>query len=113
MARTTYRLTAVKVAALKEPGLHPDGDGLYLRVTRSSTKSWMLRYWVDGKARDMGLGPLSTVTLAKAREIAAEVRAQRRGGIDPIKRRTQEREEAKLQDARGMTFKAAALAMIA
>ena len=113
MARTTYRLTAVKIAALKEPGLHPDGDGLYLRVTKTGTKSWMLRYWVDGKARDMGLGPLSTVTLAKARELAGGVRVQRRDGIDPIKRRIKEREEAKRHDARGMTFKEAALALIA
>jgi hypothetical protein len=39
MARLTYRLTAVEVDALDDKGLYPDGDGLYLRVTSTGTKS--------------------------------------------------------------------------
>jgi Arm DNA-binding domain len=41
MARLAYRLTAVEVEALKDKGLYPDGDGLYLRVTSTGTKSWI------------------------------------------------------------------------
>ena len=56
MARTTHRLTALKAAAAKAKGLHHDGDGLYLRVTATGSKSWMLRYTLNGLTRDMGLG---------------------------------------------------------
>ena len=87
MARLTHRLTAVAVANLKGKGLYPDGNGLYLRVTDSGTKSWIWRFKRDGTAHDMGLGPLSNVTLAQARALAAEARQQRHGGVDPIEAR--------------------------
>ena len=56
MARITHRLTAIKVATLKAKGLHPDGAGLYLRITSSGTKSWLFRFSRDGATRDMGFG---------------------------------------------------------
>jgi len=65
MARFTYRLTAVKVEALEDKGLYPDGDGLYLRVTSTGTKSWIYRYAQAGTTRDMGLGPLAGVPSLK------------------------------------------------
>jgi Arm DNA-binding domain len=71
MARLAYRLTAVAVEALKDKGLYPDGDGLYRRVTSTGTKSWIYRYAQDGTTRDMGLGPLASVSLSKARRLAA------------------------------------------
>ena len=67
-------MTAIKVSSLKARGLYPDGNGLYLRITEGGTKSWIYRYSVDGKARDMGLGPIAAVSLAKAREAADECR---------------------------------------
>jgi integrase len=73
MARTTHRLTAIKIASLKGKGLYPDGNGLYLRITETGTKGWIYRYAVDGKARDMGLGPIGVMSLAKARAVADEV----------------------------------------
>jgi hypothetical protein len=60
MARTIHRLTAVAVTNAKaKGGLQPDGGGLYLRVTSTGTKSWILRFKRDGRTRDMGLGPLA------------------------------------------------------
>ena len=72
MARLTQRLTAVEITNLTTPGLHPDGDGLYLRITETGTKSWIYRYSTDGRLRDMGLGVLSAVSLAKARKLAGD-----------------------------------------
>jgi integrase len=108
MARLTHRLTAVAVDNLKTKGLYLDGDGLYLRVTATGTKSWIFRFSRDGRSRDMGLGPLSSISLAKARQLAAEARRQRLDGHDPIKARKARRAAAKLAEASGMTFKACA-----
>jgi hypothetical protein len=34
-----------------------DGRGLYLRVSATGAKSWVFRFQLDGKRRDMGLQP--------------------------------------------------------
>src|SRR5262245_8528492 len=107
MARLTYRLTAIEVEALKDKGLYPDGDGLYLRITSAGTKSWIYRYAQDGTTRDMGLGPLASVPLAKARRLAADARGQRQEGSDPIAVRKGQRTAAKVAAARSMAFKEA------
>ena len=64
MARQIQRLDPKKLADdAKEPyppGRHPDGAGLYLQVGQNGNKSWLLRFMRDGKAREMGLGPLHT-----------------------------------------------------
>lgn len=113
MPRITQRLTAIKVANLKAKGLHLDGDGLYLRITAGGTKSWMFRFARDGTTHDMGLGPLSTVPLARARELAAEARRQRLEGVDPIEARKARRATTRLAEARGTTFRACAEQLIA
>ena len=85
MARVTHRLTAIKVANLKAKGLYPDGAGLYLRITSSGTKSWLYRFSRDGATRDMGLGPIATVPLARARE--SPLRRAASGSKVPIRSR--------------------------
>ena len=69
MARATHQLTAIKVTSLREPGLYPDGLGLYLRITPGGGKAWIYRFTANGKTRDMGLGQLTAVSLARARHI--------------------------------------------
>lgn len=59
------KLTARKVESLKEPGMHGDGDGLYLRTGPMGGRSWVLRPVVYGNRRDLGLGSASLVTLAR------------------------------------------------
>lgn len=55
---TTGRLTALKVTRLVgKPGMHADGGGLYLQVTNGGA-SWIYRYMLNGRACEMGLGPL-------------------------------------------------------
>ena len=65
MKRQINRLTAAAVRNAKKDVC--DGYGLWLQVSSYNTKSWLLRYMIDGKADSMGLGPLDTTSLAKAR----------------------------------------------
>ena len=48
-------LTVRKVATAK-PGRHSDGRGLMLLVKQSGARSWVLRYQMKGRRRDLGLG---------------------------------------------------------
>lgn len=84
MGRELNRLSARKVQSLNEPGRYGDGGGLYLLVRPGPEKRWVLLYRHGGKRREMGLGPLQTVSLARARELAAEARQVLAGGADPI-----------------------------
>src|SRR5262245_7303153 len=104
MARTLNRLSARTVATATRKGMYADGGGLYLQITATRTKNWVFRFASDGKTRDMGLGALAAVTLADAREAAAECRRLRQKGIDPIEERKAARADAKLAAARSMTF---------
>src|SRR3981189_1209874 len=68
-------LTVVGIRALKKPGRYADGNGLYLKISRSGAKRWELRTVVRGKRCDIGLGGLKLVSLAEAREEARRYRA--------------------------------------
>ncbi len=108
MAKTIGKLTALKVARDLPVGMYADGAGLYLQVTGAGAKSWIYRFSLRGKAREMGLGSLSAVRLADARTKAAECRTLRQEGIDPIEARKVRQAEAALEDAKATTFKEAA-----
>ncbi|HEX6012518.1 MAG TPA: Arm DNA-binding domain-containing protein [Geminicoccaceae bacterium] len=56
------------------PGTHEDGRGLRLVVKPGGSRSWVLRYQIAGRRRDLGLGPFPEITLARAREKALEAR---------------------------------------
>ena len=58
------KLTARYAEAVKKPGRYGDGNGLYLMVKPSGSKSWVLRTVVSGRRRDMGLGGYPLVSLA-------------------------------------------------
>ena len=75
MTRALHLLSAKKIQHLKDPGRHADGGGLYLRITKRGAKSWVFMRSKGGAGREeIGLGPVSAVSLAKAREIAAKMR---------------------------------------
>jgi integrase len=92
--------------------MHPDGAGLYLQVSAGGTKSWIFRFMLNHRAREMGLGPVDAIPLAEARKRAAECRRMRHDGIDPIEARKAERDQKKLEAAKAMTFDACAAAYI-
>ena len=88
--------------------MYPDGNGLYLQVTKPGVRSWVYRYMLNGAPRHMGLGPLDAVTLADARVKALDARRLRLAGVDPINARKDALAEARLETARSITFKDAA-----
>ena len=73
------------------PGRHADGNGLFLFVQPSGTRSWIQRLVVRGRRRELGLGSVALGSLAEAREKALVNRKLARQGGDPLaeKRRTQ------------------------
>lgn len=67
--------------------LYADGNGLYLRAAPAKegvSRSWVFKYKMGGKAREMGLGTLVNLPLADAREKAAEHRKTVKAGTDPM-----------------------------
>jgi integrase len=75
------------------PGRHTDGGGLYLYVSESGARRWVLRIMVRGKRRDFGLGSAMVVSLADARETAHEYRVIAVKGGDPSKKVHQSRKK--------------------
>ncbi|MBF0335304.1 MAG: integrase arm-type DNA-binding domain-containing protein [Alphaproteobacteria bacterium] len=108
MGRSCNRLTARSVATISAPGRHPDGGGLHLQVGASGARSWIFRFMLAGRSREMGLGPTDAVTLAEARSAAAAARKLLAQGKDPIEVREAERRAAAIEAAKAMTFKACA-----
>jgi integrase len=104
MARAIGKLPAVALQKPMKPGMHADGGGLYLQVTASGAKSWIFRFMLNGRAREMGLGPLHTISLAEARERARECRKLRLDGVDPVEARKAKRAGERLAAAMAMTF---------
>ena len=104
MAKKVERLTALQVEKAKAPGLYPDGAGLYLRVGRGGAKSWAFRFMLAGKAREMGLGGLSKVSLADARKKAVDARLLLSDGKDPLTAKSERRAAQRVEAARSMTF---------
>jgi integrase len=85
--RTSNQLSAKFVANTKVIGNHLDGDGLYLQVregSRGISKSWIFRYQLNKKVREMGFGALKDVSLQEARVKLAESRKLLLEGKDPL-----------------------------
>ena len=72
------------------PGKHFDGQGLILVKRDKDAGKWILRLVVAGKRREMGLGRWPDVSIAEARERAAEARRTLRDGVDPVAARRKE-----------------------
>ncbi len=104
MAKTVNKLDPLKIKTLNEKGRYADGDGLYLQVGPTGKKSWLLRYSLDHKARQMGLGALSKLSLKKAREKAEHYRSLL-PDIDPIQYRESERRKKKAKRESIKNFK--------
>ena len=99
------KLTARRVETTIKPGRYGDGLGLWLHVRASGTKSWAFRYMRHGKAREMGLGPFHSLSLAEAREKAGEARKLLLNGDDPIENKKEKEKEIRLSEATDLTFK--------
>lgn len=78
------KLSATGVRAATRPGLLGDGDGLFLVVGKTGSKSWIVRVQKHGQRRDIGVGSASKVPLNKARERARQIREWVEDGLDPV-----------------------------
>jgi integrase len=122
MGRALNKLSPAAIRNAKDPGLYGDGAGLWLHVGPARKddkgkpippgKSWIFRFMLNGRAREMGLGPLHTVSMALARERAAAARLMVLDGKDPLDARQEERQRQRLEAARAMTFRQCAEAYI-
>jgi hypothetical protein len=103
MPRQNNRLSAISLTN-KPPGFHADGRGLYLSVSVTGSRSWIFRYMLRGKSRDMGLGPSPSVSLSDARQMAEAARTLCRAGVDPIKHRDDARRAQMIEEAKSISF---------
>ena len=76
------KLTATKIKAFPDKGRY--GDGLFLNITATGTKSWVQRVMVHGRRRDIGLGGYPAVSVAEARQRCTDNRKAIAAGLDPI-----------------------------
>jgi integrase len=78
-------------------GMHADGNGLYLCVKPSGSKSWIFRYQLNGRRREMGLGCLDYLEPVRARAEAASLKSKLSAGVDPLDERAALEEAAAIQ----------------
>lgn len=110
MPRKAQELSALAIKRLEKRGHHAVGGvaGLLLQITRSGSKSWILRATVGQKRRDIGLGGYPDVTLAEAREKARQARLQIEQGVDPVQARQEVRSQLEAAQQSDITFEKSA-----
>lgn len=117
--KLNHALTDLTVKNAKA-GRHTDGGGLNLLVKDSGARSWVFRFMLNGKSRDLGLGAAAgpdKISLAKARDLATALRLKVKAGVDPLAERQRDAAEAvsaaQAAQIAGITFKHVAEAHIA
>ncbi|WP_246392066.1 tyrosine-type recombinase/integrase [Paraburkholderia youngii] len=106
-SRQLHRLSALRVGKLVDPGYYPDGGGLYFQISASGSRSWIFQFKLSGRSREMGLGPIATVSLSQARAEAARCRALLKDKIDPIEARNEAQRKAAVEGSRQFRIAAA------
>lgn len=125
--KLSHALTQLQVKNAK-PGRHADGGGLHLLVKETGARSWVFRFMLKGRSRDLGLSRCpealvllkisggSELSLAQARDIAAIYRLKVRAGIDPLEEREHAAAEKEATSqavkAKAISFKTVAEAYI-
>ncbi|WP_031218825.1 tyrosine-type recombinase/integrase [Halomonas sp. PBN3] len=125
MPRKARELSALEVRRLTAPGRHAVGgvDGLFLRVTKAGSRSWVLRYptgekreSANGKPfsvyRDIGLGSFPNTSLANARKKAEAIREKLAEGIDPLTEKKAAKQARRAAELRRLSFAQAAEAVV-
>lgn len=114
MPKMVTELSPIEVKRLKHPGSGRNAlfavggvSGLYLQITPTGARSWILRTTIGAKRRDIGLGGFPDVGLATARERAREAKEKVWRGIDPIEERKAAKAALAASQRRGLTFRAA------
>lgn len=90
-----HRLNPTFVRTCRTPGVYMDGGGLRFRVMPNGSRTWIMRITIRGVRRDISIGPLATLSLAKAREKANDIRKAVSEGRDPATERQAQRRPPK------------------
>lgn len=100
------KLTALHIKHAKAGERLSDGEELRLEIDAKGRGRWFFRYTspVTRRERLAGFGPLREVSLADARELLSAARSQIRRGVDPLETKRIEREAAKVEARRDVTF---------
>jgi integrase len=105
---TSRRVNAAKPKAGRQALVIGDGGGLWLQITRGEgdhlRRSWTFRYEIDGRRREMGLGPLYTIGLPEARAKAKALRQMLLDDVDPLAARETARRAKLAEQAKLVTF---------
>jgi integrase len=111
--RIVGKLKARQVATAKPPegkkGIFvADGGNLYVQATIGPAgnvrRSWAFLYERRGKRYSLGLGPIHTISLKRAREKARELREQLIDGIDPLGEKRRKRQLLLAEKSKAITF---------
>jgi integrase len=117
-SRIVGRLKGRQVEKVRPPSgkrsaLLSDGGGLYLQCSVAQEghvrRSWTFRYQVAHARHEVGLGPLSTIGLAKARQRARALREQLLDGLDPLAEKLKARQKLLAETAAAVTFEEVAI----
>jgi len=92
-------LSAAFVRTVTAPGKYTDGHGLFLKIDKSGAKRWVQRIVIRGKRTEIGMGSVSLVSLAEARELALENRKLARAGGDPLQAKREAKELLTFEEA--------------
>ena len=95
--RRTKRIThneIKQIIATKKAGRYPCKDNLYLNITQSGTVNWCIIYDIDGKRKNIGMGPYHPKenNLASVRAKCDAYRLKIKQGVDPKVEEQQERD---------------------
>jgi integrase len=77
--------------AKADPIAKSDGGGLTFTLSKAGTATWVLRYMLEGRARELTLGNYPDLSLSAARKLAAEHRVAVDKGHDPVAEKRKER----------------------
>lgn len=78
------RTTTIENAKVRDkPYLIPDDDGLYLKILISGRKTWVIRYWKDGREIKKTLGVYPLMSLSEARQKRDEIKNALKAG-EPV-----------------------------
>ena len=98
------KLTQTFVRTVETPGSYHDERGLILRVSAQGTKRWVLRYQLENRRRDLGLGAFPAVSLKAARLAVDTHRLDLSQGIDPLEKRAALQDQQTLKTQAAVTF---------
>lgn len=99
------KLTQTFLKKVKEPGKYIDGNGLYLFIGKTGSKSWVFRYSLNKKPREMGLGSFDTVSIEEARDLVIGHKKTLKSGNDPMSARSIDRARAIASQSKNITFR--------